>query len=68
MLFTGDLFSRYGRPHFDFNEMKKNERWNYVKEWLLKRVDEIDKIVTGHGKILSRDDLESFIQFNNAIK
>ncbi len=63
LLFTGDLFSRYGRPHFDFDKVKKSERWYKVKKWLLDRKANIEQIITGHGEILSVDDLIAFINY-----
>lgn len=63
ILFTGDLFSRYGRPHFEIDKVKKSERWGIVKKWLLERKANIEQIITGHGEVLSVDDLISFINY-----
>lgn len=63
LLFTGDLFSRYGRPHFDFDKVKKSERWEKVKKWLLDRKSGIEQVITGHGDVLSVDDLIAFINY-----
>ncbi len=63
LLFIGDLFSSYGRPHFDFDKVKKSERWEKVKKWLLDRKSGIEQIITGHGEVLSVDDLIAFIKY-----
>ncbi|MDQ7815471.1 MAG: MBL fold metallo-hydrolase [Melioribacteraceae bacterium] len=63
ILFTGDLFSRYGRPHFEIGKVKKSERWEIVKKWLLERKADIEQIITGHGEVLSVDDLIAFINY-----
>jgi glyoxylase-like metal-dependent hydrolase (beta-lactamase superfamily II) len=63
ILFTGDIFSRYGRPHFEIGKVKKSERWEIVKKWLLERKADIEQIITGHGEVLSVEDLLAFINY-----
>jgi glyoxylase-like metal-dependent hydrolase (beta-lactamase superfamily II) len=62
ILFVGDLFSRYGRPSSDSKlKIRKAQCFKSVN-WLEKRMNQIEKIVTGHGEILSADDLKTFNQ------
>jgi glyoxylase-like metal-dependent hydrolase (beta-lactamase superfamily II) len=59
-LFTGDLFSRYGRPGFGGTYTTDKKRWLNAHSWILKRTDSIETIIDGHGQILTIDDLRSF--------
>ncbi|MDD5695369.1 MAG: MBL fold metallo-hydrolase [Bacteroidales bacterium] len=63
ILFTGDLFSKYGKPNFNSGEKADAERWLRALNWIESRSDSIDIIISGHGAILSRDDLQSFLLF-----
>lgn len=60
MLFTGDLFSKYGRPSVDDLMVIDTARFAKVKTWTEARLDHIQIIVGGHGQILSKEDLLSF--------
>jgi glyoxylase-like metal-dependent hydrolase (beta-lactamase superfamily II) len=62
LLFTGDLFFKYGRPSMNEDLQPDLEKWQRSLAWLEKRDASIDKIIGGHGQILSRDDLESFMR------
>lgn len=64
MLFTGDLFSRYGRPAFNLSSSEDLEVWKQSVRWIQKRTGNIEKIIDGHGQILTPEDLS---QFNNKI-
>jgi glyoxylase-like metal-dependent hydrolase (beta-lactamase superfamily II) len=64
LLMVGDLFSKYGKPGFS-NKVQYAERWLKVIEWIEYRLAYIDIVIDGHGKIMSKDDLQSF---NNHIK
>jgi glyoxylase-like metal-dependent hydrolase (beta-lactamase superfamily II) len=60
ILFTGDLFSRYGRPGFNGTSITDKERWKQSVRWVEKRMKNIEKVIDGHGGMLSADDLKSF--------
>ena len=60
ILFTGDLFFNYGRPSINDSLMKDKERWQQAVHWIEKRMINIDRVVSGHGQIMSIDDLRSF--------
>jgi cyclase len=61
ILMTGDLFSRYGRPSIPDINNQIDERWIKVTGWIERRWSDIEIIITGHGQILSKEDLQSFI-------
>jgi hypothetical protein len=61
---TGDLFSEYGRLHLDDTAVADKEKWMHAVSWIEKRIMNIDKVIEGHGQILSVNDLR---QFNNNI-
>jgi glyoxylase-like metal-dependent hydrolase (beta-lactamase superfamily II) len=63
LLFTGDLFSKYGRPGMNMSAMDE-KRCMQATKWIQKRINRIDQIIGGHGQILSVDD---FKQFNDNI-
>ena len=62
MLFTGDLFSKYGRPSIDNIKGMDKQRTSRVIGWTEARLDNIDIVVGGHGQILTKDDLQSFFR------
>jgi glyoxylase-like metal-dependent hydrolase (beta-lactamase superfamily II) len=59
-LFTGDLFTRYGKPGFDETMIENTEKCQQSVNWIEKRMNTIEKIITGHGQLLSTEDLKSF--------
>lgn len=61
LLFTGDLFSRYGRPGINDVSMAERGRWQESTAWITERLGQIDTVIGGHGQILGREDLESFM-------
>lgn len=61
ILMTGDLFSAWGKLHFDNKTGMDKDRWMVVKQWVAGKMDEIETIITGHGQILSKTDLELFL-------
>lgn len=66
ILFTGDLFFRYGRPGFNESSLPDKEAWQTAAKWTEKRMTDIDIIIGGHGELLSLDDLRTFIdRINN---
>lgn len=68
ILFSGDLFSKYGRPSINSKLIPDHPRWHQSVIWIEKRINNIEKIIDGHGQILSIDDLKSFnnrITFNS---
>ena len=60
ILMVGDLFSQGGRPSIGEANKEDIERWIIVKHWIDDRMDEIDKVIGGHGQIMGSKDLESF--------
>jgi glyoxylase-like metal-dependent hydrolase (beta-lactamase superfamily II) len=63
LIFTGDLFSKYGRP--GINSSATDEiKWIRATDWIQKRINRIEKVIGGHGQIMSTEDLK---QFNNNI-
>jgi glyoxylase-like metal-dependent hydrolase (beta-lactamase superfamily II) len=63
LIFTGDLFSKSGRPGFKLSSIDKIRCMQAIT-WIQKRINRIEKVIEGHGQILSTDDLK---QFNNKI-
>jgi cyclase len=63
IIFTGDLFSKFGRPGIDLSEIDKVRSAQSIV-WIQNRMNRIEKVIEGHGQILSIDDLK---QFNNKI-
>jgi len=60
VIFTGDLFSKYGRPSISDSSVRDVEKWMRAISWIVKRMNNIDKVIDGHGQILSIDDLKKF--------
>jgi glyoxylase-like metal-dependent hydrolase (beta-lactamase superfamily II) len=60
VLFTGDLFSKYGRPDKSNSLISDEIRWKQAINWINKRTGNYITIITGHGQILSADDLRLF--------
>ena len=60
VLFTGDLFSKYGRPSIGNSSITDNNRWLHANKWIKKRINDIETIIDGHGQILTTDDLRIF--------
>lgn len=63
LIFIGDLFSKSGRPGFNLSAIDKIRCMQAIA-WIQKRINRIEKVIEGHGQILSTDDLK---QFNNNI-
>ncbi|HPI20239.1 MAG TPA: MBL fold metallo-hydrolase [Candidatus Kapabacteria bacterium] len=61
ILFTGDLFSNYGRPSINENSTTDKEKWQKGATWIEKRLENIELIIGGHGQIFDKSDLKSFI-------
>jgi flavorubredoxin len=61
VIFIGDLFSKYGRPSINDSSKTDAERWMQAIRWIENRMNNIDKVIEGHGQILSIDDLKQFI-------
>lgn len=59
-IFTGDLFSEYGRPSINDSLLTEKERWKQAIRWTENRMINIEKVIDGHGQILSRYDLKKF--------
>lgn len=59
LICTGDLFSTYGRPGFNISSMDRKKCIQAIV-WIQKREERIEKVIDGHGHILSMDDLKLF--------
>jgi glyoxylase-like metal-dependent hydrolase (beta-lactamase superfamily II) len=62
ILFTGDLFSHYGRAYFSTGDTTDAAQWIAALDWVALRTPEIQTIVGGHGEILTKEDLTAFDQ------
>lgn len=60
MIFTGDLFSKYGRPGISESPAAETVKWMHAISWIENRMGNIDHVIDGHGHILSNNDLEAF--------
>jgi glyoxylase-like metal-dependent hydrolase (beta-lactamase superfamily II) len=60
VIFTGDLFSKYGRPGISGSSIPDAEKLIRATRWIEKRMSNIEKVIEGHGQILSKDDLRQF--------
>jgi len=60
ILFTGDLLFKYGRPSMAEKSLQDKELWKNAINWTISRIPYLDIIVTGHGEILTIDDLKAF--------
>lgn len=60
ILFTGDLFTKYGRPNITYNPAPDKNRRRQAVQWIEKRMANIETIINGHGEMLSVDDLKYF--------
>jgi glyoxylase-like metal-dependent hydrolase (beta-lactamase superfamily II) len=63
ILFTGDLFSKWGRPSIYEDNENDVVQWKATMEWVMTRKNEIETIIGGHGQILTIEDLEAFKTF-----
>ena len=63
VLMVGDLFSEYGRPSIAEENKINSDRLIIVKHWIDDRMDEIDKVIGGHGQIMGSKDMESFLAY-----
>jgi len=59
-IFTGDLFSRYGRPDIIDTSVTDRDKWKRAINWIENRTTNIEKVIDGHGEILSINDLNLF--------
>lgn len=62
VLMVGDLFGKYGRPSFAEENKIYSDRWMKAKQWIKDCLENIEVVIGGHGQILKRDDLLSFIE------
>ena len=62
VLIVGDLFMEYGRPSIAETSKINSERWMIVKKWIESRLNNIEKVLGGHGQIMGKEDLLSFIE------
>ncbi len=60
LLFSGDLFSKYGRPSIRGEGIENRSYTLTMLQKLLKRDLQIEKVIGGHGEIMDISDLESF--------
>ena len=62
VLFTGDLFSKYGRPSFYDSTTIDIAHWNKLREWIKVKSTKTNFIIGGHGQRLDANDLAGFIE------
>ncbi len=62
MLFTGDLFFKYGTPSIGYDLPVDKQRRELAFQWIRDRQSGIETIIGGHGQILTPDDLSSFTE------
>jgi glyoxylase-like metal-dependent hydrolase (beta-lactamase superfamily II) len=60
MIFIGDLFSKYGRPSISDSSTTDAVKYTRAISWIGTRIYNIEKVIDGHGQILSIDDLKNF--------
>ncbi|MRS05650.1 MBL fold metallo-hydrolase [bacterium] len=60
VLFTGDLFTRYGRPGMKELSLTDEDKWNNALSWINQRTNNITCVIDGHGQVLTTDDLKRF--------
>lgn len=60
MLFSGDLFFKYGRPGINEKYIENKEKWLQAAAWIEDRLPGIETVVSGHGTILTKEDLAAF--------
>ena len=60
VLFTGDLFSAYGRPAHNPALTADSARWLQTVQWIEKRISSINTIVGGHGQVETATALKDF--------
>lgn len=65
ILMVGDLFSRYGRASIPVKNSQFAQDWIQAVDWIEDRWNDIEIIISGHGEILSKEDL---LSFNNYIR
>lgn len=63
ILMTGDLFSRYGRASIPSENSKYAMDWMHAVYWIENRWSDIEIIISGHGEILTKEDLLSFVNY-----
>ena len=60
IIFIGDLFSKYGRPSISDPSTIDVAKCMQAISWIENRMNNIEKVIDGHGQILSIDDLNDF--------
>lgn len=60
ILFTGDLVFKYGRPSIINSQLEDKDKWIRAVKWIEKRIPDIETIISGHGEILTVEDIKSF--------
>jgi len=67
VLFVGDLFMKFGKPSFSEVDAADIRKWVSAKNWLNNRLENIDIVLGGHGQIMDKNDLLSFIEYINSV-
>jgi glyoxylase-like metal-dependent hydrolase (beta-lactamase superfamily II) len=60
MIFIGDLFSKYGRPSISDSSTTDVVKCMQAINWIENRMNNLEKVIEGHGQILSIDDIKNF--------
>lgn len=68
LLMTGDLFSPGGIPSLDEDLLKNDlrQRKKAVK-WIFTRWNDIETVIGGHGRVMTKADLKLFIEYLESI-
>ncbi len=62
MFWVGDLFFKYGRPSFDTLDKQHLYQYRKAIAWITSRSSESDIVINGHGQIMDKGDMDSFIE------
>jgi glyoxylase-like metal-dependent hydrolase (beta-lactamase superfamily II) len=60
VLFSGDLIFEYGRPACRDQNNKGKDQWLKAIQWTKLRMSLIERVIGGHGQVLTLDDLKAF--------
>lgn len=60
VLFSGDLIFEYGRPACREPDITEKAQWLKAIQWTKLRTANIEKVIGGHGQVLTLEDLKAF--------
>lgn len=62
VLFAGDLIGKGGRASIGKIDKNSPERWPEFSTWIKKKWNNIDVVIGGHGEIMSKPELQYFLE------